>query len=43
VKTENLQCDNDKPFSSGGLPAYNASCFNKTYTVKSSFWETILR
>jgi len=31
VKTENLQCDNDKPLSSGGLLAYNASCFNKTY------------
>jgi len=28
VKTENLQCDNDKPFSSGGLLAYHPSCFN---------------
>jgi len=33
VKTENLQCDNNKPFSSGGLLACNVSCFNKHKTA----------
>jgi len=29
MKTENPQCDNDKQVSSGGLLAYNASCFSE--------------
>jgi len=32
VKTENVQCDNVKLFSSGALIfAYNAFCFNKPF------------
>ena len=35
VKTEILQCDNDKPFSSDGLLAYNTSCFNEIHNCIS--------
>jgi len=32
VNTADVQCDNVKSFSSGGLTfAYNAFCFNKPY------------